>query len=97
MQGLETEQQEQWQGVVYSLKIQDGNGGQCRCCSWDPLTRGCDSRWIPLADLPGRQLGQLFKLLLHVLLQLAGPQQDLADGANGGLAVKQCCCLLLTW
>lgn len=50
-----------------------------------------------VGGLPGGQLGQLFQLLLHVLLQLAGPQQDLADGANRGLAVKQCCCLFLTW
>lgn len=59
--------------------------------------------WRPLAGrlpgrgLPGGQLGQLFQFLLHMFLQLAGPQQDLADGANRGLAVKQCCCLFLTW
>lgn len=56
------------------------------------------SKQAPLVSgLPGRQLGQLFQFLLHMLLQLTGPEQDLADGANRGLAVKQCCCLFLTW
>lgn len=32
-----------------------------------------------------------------MFLQLAGPQQDLADGADRGLAVKQRYCFLLTW
>lgn len=53
----------------------------------DPLVSG----------LPGGQVGQLFQFLFHMLLQLTGPQQDLADGANRGLAVKQCCGLFLTW
>lgn len=55
------------------------------------------SRQTPCGGLPGRQLGQLLQLLLHMLLQLAGPQQDLADGADRGLAVKQRYCFLLTW
>lgn len=45
--------------------------------------------WTPGSCLPDVQLGELLQLLLHVLLQLPGAKEDLADGADRSLAVKQ--------
>lgn len=45
--------------------------------------------WTPGSCLPDIQLGELLQLLLHVLLQLPRAKEDLADGADWSLAVKQ--------
>lgn len=45
--------------------------------------------WTPGSCLPDVQLGELLQLLLHVLLQLPGAKENLADGADWSLAVKQ--------
>lgn len=45
--------------------------------------------WTPGSCLPDVQLGELLQLLLHVLLQLPRAKEDLADGADRSLAVKQ--------
>jgi len=63
------------------------------CCLRVPRRANWGYWWTPGSCLPDVQLGELLQLLLHVLLQLPGAKEDLADGADRSLAVKQSCFL----